>query len=159
MDQINQAADSPVVHSIADFIRNIDLSSYTEILNPTTWQAANLESFIVMFLILAICYKTFHKAYKFAGWCLGLLLLVQICYTLGQSSLNNIIPFSSIFKYDVGVSFANFFAGTKIAEWILWIHDLMHNGIMMLGNYIAQYLPMIGEKAEELRDSIEIPQA
>ena len=152
-------ADTDIVHSIADMIRNIDLSKYSEILNPTTWQTANLESFIVMFLILIVCYKTFHKAYKFACWCIGLLLFVQVCYALGQSSLNNIIPFDSIFKYDVGVSVANFFAGTKIAEWILWIHDVIQGGLIIVGNQIAEWLPTIEQKAEEFKNSVTIPNA
>lgn len=157
MNTIQQAADSNIIHQIADFIRNIDLSEYAEILNPTTWQTANLESFIVMFLILAICYKTFHKAYKFAGWCLGLLLVVQIGYILGLSNLNNMIPFNAVFKYDVGVSFANFFAGTKIAEWILWIHDVLKGSLIILGNQIANWLPVIEQKADEFKNTVTIP--
>ncbi len=157
MEGIQNMADTGVVHSIADAIRNIDLSQYAEILNPTTWQTANLESFIVMFLILAICYKTFHKAYKFAMWCMGLLLFVQVGYVLGQSNLNNIIPLSTVFKYDVGVSLANFFAGTKIAEWILWIHDIIHAGLIIVGDKLAEWIPIFEQKAEEFKNSVEIP--
>lgn len=157
MNEIQNMADTGIIHSIADAIRNIDLSQYAEILNPQTWQTANLESFIVMFLILAVCYKTFHKAYKFAAWCMGLLLFIQVGYALSLSHLNDLIPLSTVFKYDIGVSIANFFAGTKIAEWILWIHDVIHAGLMVVGDKLAEWLPIIGEKADEFKNSVEIP--
>lgn len=134
---MNAAADAE--QTLGDLIDQIDLSKYKEILNPETWTNMNLESFVVVLLILMTAYKLFHKAYKFAWWCVGLLFMVQICYLLGLSNLNNYIPFSNIFEYDIGVSIANFFSGTKIAEWLLWIHDVLHVSVIYAGNAIAEY--------------------
>lgn len=128
-----------LLDSIKNGISNIDLSQYEDILNPTSWSGASVESFIVVFLILFACYKLLHRAYKFVGWCLGLLVMIEICYLLGLSALNNYIPFSEIFKYDIGVSTANFLAGTPFASWILWGHDLFHVTIINIGNFVAEH--------------------
>lgn len=136
--------------TLGDMIKSIDLSQYKEILNPESWTNMNLESIIVVFLVLLVCYKLFHKAYKFMGWCVGLLFAVQIFYLLGLSSLNNYIPFSTVFEYDIGVSIANFFSGTKIASWLLWIHDVLHVSVIYAGNVVAEY----GAKFIEMIDNI-----
>lgn len=125
--------------SLGEMLKNIDLSQYQDIINPESWSNMSLENIVVCFLILVIAHKLFSKAYMFVGWCIELLIFIQICYWLGLSALNDYIPFSDVFKYDVGVSFANFFSGTKIAEWMLWLHEVMRVSVTWVGNIIVEY--------------------
>lgn len=131
-------SDPNAIESFIEQIKNIDLTKYEEILNPQTFSGSDLESFIVMLLILIAAYKLFHKAYKFAWWCIGLLFAIELGYLLSLSGLNNYIPFSSVFTYDIGVSVANFFAGTRVATAILWFHDILHLTVVQAGNVMSE---------------------
>ena len=48
-----------------------------------------------------------------------LIVLIQIGYILGTTSLNDVIPFSEIFKYDVISAVANLFPDTMVQEALL----------------------------------------
>ena len=60
-----------------------------------------------------------RHAFKAVAWCFFLIVLIQIGYILGTTSLNDVIPFSEIFKYDVISAVANLFPDTFVQTALL----------------------------------------
>ena len=73
-----------------------------------------LEGIIVLLLLIWIVTSFFRKAFHAVWWALMLIVLLQIGYILGQTELNNAIPFASVFKYDV-------IAGTPVETFLMKI--------------------------------------
>lgn len=132
-----------VTGAVAGIMDKIDISKAQEIMNPTVWSTASIEGIIILVLIVFAIYKLFHRAYKFAWWCIGAIFMIQILYLLGLSSVNDVIPLHSIFKYDIGTSIAQLFVGTKIAPWILYINEMLKYGIIHAGNFFINAVSKI----------------
>lgn len=129
--------------AIAGIAGKIDISKAQEIMNPTVWSTASIEGIVILVLIVFAIYKLFHKAYRFAWWCIGAIFMIQILYLLGLSDVNDVIPLHNIFKYDIGTSIAQLFVGTKIAPWILYVNEIIKYGIISAGNFFIDIISKI----------------
>ena len=127
-----------VAETVEKITSRIDISKYDDILNPSVWSTASLEGIIIMILIVFIIYKLFHRAYKFAWWCIGAIFMIEILYLLGLSDVNNYIPLHDIFKYDIGTSIAQLFVGTKISSGILYVNEMLNYSIIHAANFFAK---------------------
>lgn len=90
------------------------------LLNPNAISTDSIEGWIIMLLIGFVIWNIYRKALKFVGWSISVIFLFQVCYYLGQTSFNNIIPLATFFKYDVMTSLAQCFAGSAVCDIILW---------------------------------------
>lgn len=101
-------------------------------LNPSIFTLDSAEGVIVIGLCVIIVYRITKNLKDFVGWCIGLLFIIQLGHVLGFTVLNNYFPFRDIFKFDVLAAPAQLFAGTRFADWILYIDAFMQ--------YIAKVL-------------------
>lgn len=127
--------DIPSVADIQEQLKNI--------LNPSAWHLDSTEGIITLVLTLFLIYAIKEKAGKFIMWCVGGLLLIQIFYILGQTGVNNYIPFATIFKYDYFSSLAQLCVGTKLSDGLLWCDAWLHHILMTAGQYIQETLDKI----------------
>lgn len=79
----------------------------------------SLQGIIVILLLIWLITAFIRHAFRAVAWGFGLLVLMQIGYILSLTSLNDAIPFSTIFKYDVISAVANLFPGTIVQEFLL----------------------------------------
>lgn len=84
-----------------------------------------LEGIIVLLLLIWIVTSFFRKAFHAVWWALMLIVLLQIGYILGQTELNNAIPFASVFKYDVIAAVAQVFPGTPVETFLMKISEFL----------------------------------
>ena len=101
-------------------------------LNPSIFTLDSAEGVIVVGLCIIIVYRVTRNLGDFIGWCIGLLFVIQLGHVLGFTVLNNYFPFRDIFKFDVLAAPAQLFAGTRIADGILYVDAFMQ--------YIAKVL-------------------
>lgn len=101
-------------------------------LNPSIFSLDSAEGVLVIGLCVYFLYRLTKNLGDFVGWCIGALFIIELGYLLGFTVLNDYIPFRSIFKFDVLGAPAQLFAGTKIADGILYADAFMH--------YIAKVL-------------------
>lgn len=91
----------------------------------------SIEGLLVVCLAVFLIFLLVRKAFHIAIWCAGLLVLIQIGYLLGQTSLNNVIPFATVFQYDVFTAVAHLFVGTAIGDGfqvvLNWFTDVFTN--------------------------------
>ena len=79
----------------------------------------------------------YKKVGKLTMQCTGALIIIQICYILGTTSLNTYIPFSSIFKYDLLTSLAQLCVGTKLSDIILTINYVITTAFTIMANLLT----------------------
>lgn len=113
------------------------------ILNPNAWDLDSTEGIITLVLTVFLIYTIKEKAWKFVTWCVGGLLLVQIFYLLGTTPIDNYIPFSAIFKYDILTSLAQLCVGTKLSDGLLWIAAWLRYVFMKFGDIVSTLLDKI----------------
>lgn len=126
------------IPSIADIQEQLK-----NILNPSAWHLDSTEGIITLALTLFLIYAIAQKATKFIMWCISGLLLLQICYTLGCTGLNNYIPFATVFKYDYFSSLAQLCVGTKLSNGLLWCDAWLQHVLLMTSNSIQTIISKI----------------
>ena len=94
----------------------------SQLLNEHPISTDSIEGWVLIFLIAFIAWGLYRKALKFVGWSCSVILLIQIGYFLGSTNLNNIIPLSSVFKYDVLTAIAQTCVGTPACDILLQIN-------------------------------------
>lgn len=77
------------------------------------------QGIIIILLLIWLVTAVIRHAFKAVAWCFFLIVLIQIGYILGTTSLNDVIPFSEIFKYDVISAVANLFPDTFVQTALL----------------------------------------
>lgn len=123
-----------------------------EMLNSSAFTSDSAQGWIVMIILVVLVYKLSQNALDFVGWCIGVIAFIQICYWLGHTGLNNIIPFSNIFKYDILQSVAQCFVGTKICDWLLYADAFIRNICNMAWDGLSK-LSIFKNTWETIKDS------
>lgn len=112
-------------------------------LNPTAFSWSSIEGIIVLILMFLLIRGFFLHPFKYALRIIIILLLVHIGFVLGFTPLNDIIPFRTIFKYDVLSAPAQLFVGTPIADWILKLDAFVKCGAAWLASAIGSISPAV----------------
>lgn len=79
----------------------------------------SIQGIIIILLLIWLVTAFIRHAFRAVAWCFGLIVLMQIGYILGTTSLNDVIPFSTLFKYDVISAVANLFPDTFVQTALL----------------------------------------
>ncbi len=79
----------------------------------------SVQGIIIILLLIWLVTAVIRHAFKAVAWCFFLIVLIQIGYILGTTNLNDVIPFSEIFKYDVISAVANLFPDTFVQTALL----------------------------------------
>lgn len=102
---------------------NYDITYFTNQLNPKILSPDSIQGLITLLLILYIISRFVHRLTDAIRWSISLILFMQIGHIVSEAGLKNIFPFAGqIFKYDVLESIAQLCVGTKLCEWILYLH-------------------------------------
>ncbi len=99
---------------------------FANMLNPSAFTTDSIEGWIIILLCLFLIYEISQKAVKFVGWLICVIFLFQICHWLSYTGLNKIVPFSTIFKYDILTAVAQCFVGTKFCDLLLYANSFIH---------------------------------
>lgn len=92
------------------------------LMNSNIFTTDSIEGWICILLLLFVAWNIYKKALKFASFSLGVIFIMQVCYWLSFTGLNDIIPLSTYFKYDVLQSMAQCFGvGTRACDILLYI--------------------------------------
>lgn len=113
------------------------------LLNSNRWSIDSIEGVIIILIILFLVYSISKKLIDFIWWCIGLLLFIQIGYILSLTSLNNTIPLSTIFRYDILSAIAQVFVGTKFSDILLWISKHLNTTITGAWDKICEYASLL----------------
>lgn len=89
------------------------------LLNSEMFSTDSIEGWICILLLGFIVWNLGRKAMKFVGWSVSVIFLFQVMHWLSLTSLNDIVPLSTYFKYDVMTSIAQCFVGTRACDLIL----------------------------------------
>lgn len=93
-----------------------------DLLNAHPISTDSIEGWILIFLIAFIAWNLYRKALKFAGWSCAVILLIQVGYFLSLTHVNDFIPLSTIFKFDVLTAIAQTCVGTPLCDILLSIN-------------------------------------
>lgn len=66
-----------------------------------TFDGIYLQRFLILLLVIFIVISIIKKAGRFACFCISILCLMQVGYVLSGTPINDKIPLSNYFKYDV----------------------------------------------------------
>ena len=124
---------APGLQEIKDGLMNL--------LNPSVLTFDSAEGVIVVLLCVVIVYKLTKHIGHFVGWCIGALFLVQLFYVLGFTVIDDVIPFSAVFKYDVITAVAQLFRGTFVCDILLYMSSLIHYVAMVLTEVFVKLFP------------------
>lgn len=92
------------------------------LLNSSAFSTDSIEGWLLIFLITFLVYNISKKAMKFIKWTVSCIIIVQLCYWLSMTGLNDIIPLGDIFKYDLLTAIAQCFVNTKLCDILLYIN-------------------------------------
>ena len=126
---------SDLINAIAN-----ELSS---LLNSNPISTDSIEGWLAILAIGFLVYNASKKAMEFISWSISAIFLVQVCYWLSFTDLNNIIPFSNIFKYDVLTSIAQCCVGTKLCDGILYVNAIIQSICIQTYNTASDLLSQI----------------
>lgn len=112
---------------------------FSSILNASAFSTDSIEGWIIILLCGFIIWNIYRKSLKFIAWSVSVIFLFQVFYWLSFTGLNNVIPLSKVFKYDVLTSIAQCFAGTKACDIILWINASIHVICSNLWSTLAEW--------------------
>lgn len=98
---------------------------FQNLLNTSAFSKDSIEGWIIIILCLILVYEISQKAIKAVGWLIGAIFFFQVCYWLSLTSVNDTIPLSVIFKYDVLQAIAQCFVGTRLCDFLLWADAFM----------------------------------
>lgn len=119
------------------------------LLNESVFTLDSIEGVIVIILCVLIIYEASRKAIQIAEWLFAVIFLFQVCYWLGYTSLNDIIPFNKVFKYDVITAVAQCFVGTKFCDGLLWFNAFIRALCVRVWTVIDHYLPYVHIKLSD----------
>ena len=103
----------------------------------------SMEGVLVVLICVIFVYRITRDMGDFAGWCIGALFLIQLCYVLGLTVIEDYIPFSAVFKFDVITSVASLFKGTFICDWLLYMAAFVgYIGKVLAGTFEAVFPPL-----------------
>lgn len=114
------------------------------LLNSSAFSTDSIEGWIIILLVGFIAWNIYRKALKFVGWSISVIFLFQVFYWLSLTGLNDVIPLSTIFKYDVLTSIAQCFQGTVICDVILWINAAIRTICNGLWTTLCDWFSTIG---------------
>lgn len=109
----------------------------SDMLNPSILSFDSVQGVLVAIILFVIILSCIKKVGKLTMQCTGALIIIQICYILGTTSLNAYIPFSSIFKYDLLTSLAQLCVGTKLSDIILTINYVITTAFTIMANLLT----------------------
>lgn len=121
-----------------------------DLLNPERFSADSLEGTVVLFLTLYMAYLISAKMFRFAGWVLGMVFLIQTGYCLSFTALNDWVPLSRVFRYDILTAVAQLFVGTKVSEWLVGLSAWMRVTFEGAGNLSARWIGTLAGNLEGL---------
>jgi hypothetical protein len=127
MDSSEIVADGVETATKLNWGEMIELAKhqFENLLNPSALTLDSIEGIITLLLILFLVKSIFEKSIKLISWCIAGILLIQIGYWLSFTGINDYIPLSSVFKYDILSSIAQLFVGTKVCDVILYINAFL----------------------------------
>ena len=108
---------SEIVSGLQDSLLNV--------INSLSVSADNIEGILILLLFLFLLHEVSQKLVHFAGWLLGVVFIFQFCYCMSFTGIDSYMHFSTFFKYDVLTAIAQYFAGTKICNALLWTGTFM----------------------------------
>lgn len=117
-----------------------------QLIDPSMFSTSSIEGWICILLVGFIIWNIGRKALKFIGWSIGAIVLFQILHYLSMTPVNDIIPLSQWFKFDVMTSIAQCFAGTAVCDIILTVNSWIRAIILELGRVLT---------SGEIRSAIE----
>lgn len=103
-----------------------ELKEFLEgLLNPSVFTVDSLEGVLVILIVIFLVYRLTRHLGDFVGWLIGALFMIQLCYLLGMTAVNDYIPFANFFKYDVITAVAQVFEGTFVCDALLYVSAFM----------------------------------
>ena len=105
----------------------------------------SIEGIAIIFALAFIAWGIYKKASEYIKWSLAVILFCQVMYWLGQTSMNNLIPLSSVFKYDILQAIAQCFVGTKFCDVVLWIDAFIRSVSIVVWDAVTPFLGIIGD--------------
>lgn len=123
-------------------------------LNSSAFTLDSLQGWIVIIVVLIMIRGFWMKTVRAVGWGCGVLVFFQICYGLSLTGLNDVIPLSKMFKFDLMTSVAQCFAGTKLCDILLWCDSFIIVSMSRLwdiiGDFFIKIFHVFRDGAEEL---------
>ena len=112
-------------------------------INNTPFSWNSIEGIVVIILGLCCVHAIWNRATKAVIWAGGMIFMCQLLYVLSLTGLNDVIPLSSVFKYDVFASIAQCFAGTKVCDALLWFDSFLTVTFKATWDTVAYYIPIL----------------
>ncbi len=132
------------------------------LLNPSVLTFDSAEGVVVIVLCVIIVYRITKNLGDFIGWLIGALFMIQLCYVLGLTVLDDYIPFSAIFKYDLLTAVAQLFNGTFIADIFLYMSAFINYVAKIVTEFFVTVCPFLknvfGDVFKSLPWEIFVPQ-
>ena len=95
--------------------------------------AQNFEGLLVVILVIFMGYSISKKMLKLASSALGVLMIMQLGYMFSLTNVNDYIPLSSIFKYDIVTSAVHFLGNNTLTAALVrffdWLQQAINNGV------------------------------
>lgn len=123
------------------------------LLNSSAFTTDSIEGWLVILLLLFMGWNISRKALKFVAWSVSFIFLVQVFYWLSFTGLNDIIPLSEVFKYDVLTSIAQCFVGSRLCDGILWVNAFIQTICTQAYNLIADLFGNFGSYFDSIKAS------
>lgn len=123
-------------------------------LNPSVFTLDSVEGVVVTALGIWAVYRITKNLGDFVGWAIGALFLIQLGYVLGFTVLDNYIPFSSIFKFDIITAMAQLFAGTPIADGLLYVSAFINFIAKVVTEAIIRVAPSVSNVLDAVFESM-----
>ena len=107
-------------------------------LNPSAFSINSVQGILFLILAFFVIKWSSQKFVDIAFKLVGIILLLEILYILGQSPIDKYIGISELIKYDVFGSIAQLMPGTKLAEWLLTFGNILSNFLLNLFNWVLK---------------------
>ena len=111
-------------------------------LNSTIFSLDSIEGILLIVLAIFIIKYSSKKIVDIIFSLLGVALVFELLYILGNTPLDNYTHISSVFKYDIFSSIAQLVPGTKLAEWLQTAGSVVTNFMYGLVDWVI-HLPDI----------------
>ena len=122
-----------------------------------TFDGIYLQRFIIILLVIFIIFCLIKKMGKFACFCLSILCLMQVGYMLSNTSLNDKIPLSDYFKYDVVKSITSIWNETDKEELKKNVSDSINTGVDITEDTIDKTQDIINKYKEQKENETSEP--
>lgn len=102
----------------------------------------SLSSISMILLIVALIFFIKYSSKKIVDLIfgiLGILFLFQVLYIVGNTPIDQYIHISKVFKYDIFSSIAQFFPGTKFAQYLSTAGHWLSQFMVDLVNWIFNF--------------------